>query len=341
MSKWREVSIQDSASLLDSLKIIEKSPHKTAVVIDHFDKLVGTINDSDIRSHLIKGGAIKDPVLSACNFSPKTVQSNKKQSHGETSFSILIDQNNIVQGIVSPTQDTKRRDNPVFIMAGGFGTRLKPLTDSCPKPMLKIGNKPILHTIIESFTTAGFYKFYLSTHYLPHVIQEYFGDGQNFNCSIQYVHEETPLGTGGALSLLPKDLTELPIIMMNGDILTKVNYVDLLRHHNEQKNLATIGAIQHQYQIPYGVIKEENSCVIGIEEKPIQSYFVNGGIYVFEPRLTNAISANTKIDMPPLLMQQVALGEKVSLFPIHEYWLDIGQKEQFDQAMSDIKNLNI
>jgi len=222
-------------------------------------------------------------------------------------------------------------------MAGGFGKRLKPLTEDCPKPMLKVGGRPILETILENFLEAGFRNFYFSTHYLPEVIRDYFGDGSKYGCSITYIHEDTPLGTAGALGLLPEeDVSDQPIIMINGDILTKVNLNQLLEDHNNKGGIATMCVRQHKHQIPYGVIKELDGAAIGVDEKPVETYFVNAGIYVLEPRLLKQVNKNVKIDMPPLLMEQVEKGDTVNLFPIHEYWLDIGQPEELQKAHKDI-----
>ncbi|WP_210508131.1 sugar phosphate nucleotidyltransferase, partial [Pantoea ananatis] len=162
---------------------------------------------------------------------------------------------------------------PVFIMAGGFGTRLKPLTDTCPKPMLCIGGKPILETVIRSFVKAGFNNFYISTHYMPEIIKEHFGDGERFDSKINYVYEENPLGTGGALGLLPEDLSnEHPLIMINGDVLTNVDYERLIKFHIESKADATMCVREYDYQIPYGVIKGEGNKIVSMEEKPVQRF---------------------------------------------------------------------
>ncbi|WP_347361358.1 nucleotidyltransferase family protein, partial [Vibrio vulnificus] len=190
------------------------------------------------------------------------------------------------------------------LMAGGFGTRLRPLTDNCPKPMLKIGNKPILETVIRSFIKAGFVNFYISTHYMPELIHAHFGDGSEFGVNITYVHEESPLGTGGALGLLPNDLPkDLPLIMMNGDVLTKVDFQRLLDFHVSHDADATMCVREYDYQIPYGVINGEGNKITSMVEKPIQRFFVNAGIYVVSPRVIQSVPENHRIDMPTLLEQ--------------------------------------
>lgn len=232
--------------------------------------------------------------------------------------------------------------NPVFIMAGGFGTRLRPLTDSCPKPMLKIGDKPILETVIRSFIKAGFVNFYISTHYMPEQIEQHFGDGSALGVTITYVYEEAPLGTGGALGLLPKDLPkDLPLIMMNGDVLTKVDFQRLLECHTENEADATMCVREYDYQIPYGVINGKGNKITSMVEKPIQRFFVNAGIYVVSPRVVQSVPENHHIDMPTLLEQHMDERDNILMFPIHEYWLDIGRMDDFNRAQADIHTLGL
>lgn len=228
-------------------------------------------------------------------------------------------------------------DNPVFIMAGGFGTRLKPLTDNCPKPLLKLGGKPILETIIENFISSGFHHFYISTHFMPEKIKEHFGYGEKWGISIEYVEEQSPLGTGGALGLLPSNTPDLPLIMMNGDLLTKIDFEHLLSYHLEQDTIATMCVTEYEYQIPYGVVQSKGNRILSLVEKPVQRSFVNAGIYVVNPELIRQVKKNQIIDMTTLIEQQINNDENVSIFPIHEYWLDIGKMNDFNQAQIDIK----
>ncbi len=232
--------------------------------------------------------------------------------------------------------------NPVFIMAGGFGTRLRPLTDNCPKPMLKVGDKPILETLIKGFIKAGFHNFYISTHYMPEQIQQHFGDGSDLGVNISYVHENIPLGTGGALGLLPEDMPkDLPLLMINGDILTNVDFQRLLKFHMESDADATMCVREYDYQIPYGVINGEGSKITSMVEKPVQRFFVNAGIYVVSPQVIQSVEKNKKIDMPTLLELHMEKRQKVLMFPIHEYWLDIGRIDDFNRAQVDISNLGL
>jgi NDP-sugar pyrophosphorylase family protein len=229
--------------------------------------------------------------------------------------------------------------NPVFIMAGGFGKRLSPLTDNTPKPLLKVGEKPLLEIILNSFIKRGFNNFYISTHYLSEMITEYFGDGSRWGVSIQYVYEDRPLGTGGALGLLPSDLPDLPVIMCNGDILTTIDYERLLDFHNENNTDLTMCVRDYDHQVPYGVVNTDGNKIINIDEKPLQRFFVNAGIYVISPTLINGIERDTHIDMPDLIHQFISRESDARVFPIHEYWLDIGAMEDYKRAQVDILSL--
>jgi NDP-sugar pyrophosphorylase family protein len=223
-------------------------------------------------------------------------------------------------------------------MAGGFGTRLYPLTEDTPKPLLNVGNRPILETILSRFIKAGFHNFFISTHYKAEKVRAHFGDGSAWGVKIEYVNEEKPLGTAGSIGLLPKNLPKLPILMMNGDVLTKVNFEHLLAFHQEQKGIATMCIREYDVQIPFGVVNVEEQQAKSIVEKPIQKYFVNAGIYVLEPELVNKVNPNTPIDMPNLLEKQIKKGKSVSIFPIHEYWLDIGHMKEYKSAHDSFSN---
>tara|TARA_B110000503_G_scaffold124991_1_gene192109 strand:- start:312 stop:1103 length:792 start_codon:yes stop_codon:yes gene_type:complete len=256
-------------------------------------------------------------------------------------YSIPILDDGIVVGLETMhyAAEKTKYDNPVFLMAGGFGTRLKPLTDSCPKPLLKVGDKPILETVLLRFVKSGFHDFYISTHYLPEMIQEYFGDGSKWGVSINYIHEERPLGTGGALGLLPKALPALPVIMMNGDVLTKVDLEALLAFHNKNNANATMCVREYEYQVPFGVIESEGNNIKSMVEKPIQRFHVNAGIYVVGREIVDSVKENEIVDMPTLLER--FLDKKVLKYSFYEYWLDIGRVDQLQKAQVDILTLDL
>ncbi|UPR33114.1 nucleotidyltransferase family protein [Vibrio cyclitrophicus] len=348
---WQRTLIPESSTIKQALEIINTEALRVAVVVDQKQKLLGMISDGDIRRGLLNNLTLSDSVVKVMNSSPITAKYGASKESLVTLMEQkqilsvpLIDQDGKIVGLetLHSALSKERYKNPVFIMAGGFGSRLRPLTDNCPKPMLKVGDKPILETVIRSFIKAGFSDFYISTHYMPEQIKNHFGDGGDLGVNISYVYEETPLGTGGALGLLPDSMRQdLPLIMINGDVLTKVDFERLLSFHVENDADATMCVREYDYQIPYGVINGEGNQITSMVEKPIQRFFVNAGIYVVSPRVIQSVEKNQKIDMPTLLEQHMEERQKVLMFPVHEYWLDIGRMDDFNKAQVDIYNLGI
>ena len=347
MKDWTKVTLKTSDSLETAIKVLDDGSLQIALVVDKNGKLLGTITDGDIRRALIKHLGMDCLVEKVMNDSPETalnsdtpdlimsIMKNKNILHVP-----IVDENNILIGLETIQHLTynKKHDNPVFIMAGGFGTRLHSLTEETPKPLLNVGNRPILETILSRFIKAGFHNFFISTHYKAEKVQDHFGDGSAWGVKIEYVNEEKPLGTAGSIGLLPKNLPKLPILMMNGDVLTKVNFEHLLSFHAEQKGIATMCIREYDVQIPFGVVNIDKQQAKSIVEKPMKKFFVNAGIYVLEPELVNTVNPNTPIDMPNLLEKQIKKGKSVSIFPIHEYWLDVGHMEEYESAHDSFIN---
>jgi dTDP-glucose pyrophosphorylase len=324
-----------------AVQVLEQEEIKIVLVVDESGKLLGTITDGDIRRsllrHLTMGALLsqvmcKTPLVAHEGDDQSTLLAMMK-SKGILQIPILND-DDVVIGLETRNhlQGEGRYDNPVFLMAGGFGKRLQPLTNDVPKPLLKVGNKPILETILLQLVESGFHNFYISTHYKAEMLQQHFGDGSRWGVNIHYVNEVTPLGTAGALGLLPENLPALPLLMMNGDLLTKVNFNKLLSFHTEQKSIATMCVREYDYQVPYGVIEMEQHQVTSITEKPIYNFFVNAGIYVLEPGLIQKVKGTEYLDMPQLITGEIEKGEKISSYPIYEYWLDIGRIEEYERA---------
>ena len=342
---WKNILVSPLSSIQAVLKIIDREALQLALVVDVENRLLGTVTDGDIRRALINDVPLTEPVAKVMFKTPTTVElgtsrakvlelMSVKQLH-----SIPIIDNGIVVGLKTNQNINQKNkyDNPVFLMAGGFGTRLKPLTDKCPKPLLKVGDKPILETVLLSFIKAGFHQFYISTHYLPEMIQEYFGDGSKWGISIKYVYENAPLGTGGALGLLPKDLPDLPLIMMNGDVLTTINIEKLLHFHNKRNGVATMCVREYEYQVPFGVVESNGTKLVSMIEKPLHRYHVNAGIYVVGPKIFKNVGINEIVDMPTLLERYV--DNDVHTYTFHDYWLDIGRLDDFNRAQTDIATL--
>ncbi|WP_418357302.1 nucleotidyltransferase family protein [Shewanella basaltis] len=347
---WKKILISPKSTIIESLKVIDTQALRVALVVNENMELQGVVTDGDIRRGILSGVGLDSCVSEIMNRNPITACATTpkkelvKLMEKKSILSVPLVEKNIVVGLETLQHifDVPEYDNPVFIMAGGFGTRLRPLTDNCPKPMLKIGNRPILETLILSFKNAGFKNFYISTHFMPEQIHGYFGNGSAFDVNIKYVHEDNPLGTGGALGLLPDDLpADLPLIMINGDVLTKVDFQRLLAFHNDKNADATMCVREYDYQIPYGVIEGDGNKITSMVEKPVQRFFVNAGIYVVSPRVIKSVPKNHRIDMPTLLEQHMNQRNNVLMFPIHEYWLDIGRMDDFNRAQVDIHTLGL
>ena len=347
MPDWRELLLSPNDSLDRAIKVLHDGGRRIALVSDENDRLLGTITDGDIRRALISQSTVKSPVSLIMNCNPVTVDDkveNKEilslmSSQGFLHMPI-VNKDGILCGLETLEHLIKspKHDNPVFLMAGGFGTRLRPLTESTPKPLLKVGLKPILEMIIEQFISCGFHNFYISTHFKSEQIRDYFKTGEAYGVSIKYVHEDNPLGTAGSLGLLPDNLTDLPLIVMNGDLLTKVDFKNLLNFHHESNTEATMCVREYDFQVPYGVIEIDNYKIKKIEEKPIHKFFVNAGIYVLSKNLVDKIDGKFYLDMTDFLNQELNNGG-VSTFPIHEYWLDIGRMEEYEKANREVKDI--
>ncbi|MCG7547223.1 nucleotidyltransferase family protein [Pseudoalteromonas sp. Of7M-16] len=348
---WKKVVISPDTTIREALQVIDKEALRVAVVVLECDKLAGVVTDGDIRRGILSGVELSEPVSVVMNSTPiyalDSLSSAEHQSIMQERKILslpLVDSSGKLIGLKTlyETLEVEKRENPIFIMAGGFGTRLRPLTDNCPKPMLKVGDKPMLETLIKHFKSFGFYNFYISTHYLPEVITNYFKDGKEFGINITYVHEDKPLGTAGALSLLPNDLPEEPLIMINGDILTNVDFSKVLDFHQEHNADATMCVRDYEIKVPFGVIEGEGNLISAIVEKPTYRYFVNAGIYVISNQVVRSLKGKDEyLDMPTLFEQKHQSGQKVLKFPIHEYWLDIGRHDDFQKAQVDIHNLGL
>jgi dTDP-glucose pyrophosphorylase len=344
MHNWKIILVNPDDSLEHVIKVIHKGGCRIALVTDKANKLLGTVTDGDIRRALIGQMTMDVKVSLLMNKNPT------KLNNGFSSRELLsimtkknlmhipiVDSNNNLLGLETLQHliEDPVHDNPVFIMAGGFGKRLYPLTKDIPKPLLKVGDKPILETIINRFIKYGFHNFYISTHFKSELIKDYFKNGDEYGVSIQYVYEESPLGTAGSLGLLPDTPNNLPIIVMNGDILTKVDFEDLLDFHSNNDADATMCVREYDFQVPYGVVNIDNHVVKKIKEKPTHRFFVNAGIYVLNKNLVSKLDGKSYMDMTSFLSTMLdSLG--VSAFPVHEYWLDIGQIHEYKRANNDI-----
>ncbi|MDR3639814.1 MAG: nucleotidyltransferase family protein [Humidesulfovibrio sp.] len=340
--KWKSVLIAPDTPAIDAVRIIDASHLQIALVVDGDGRLLGTVSDGDVRRAILAGKALTAPVSEIMYSKPTTAS---PEADRESLLSLMqakvlrqipiLDAQGRVVGLESMMDLLSKEEQPnaVVLMAGGRGQRLRPLTDLCPKPLLRIGDKPILEIILENFVAQGFRTFFISINYMAEKVVEHFGDGSRFGVSITYLREDEPLGTAGALTLLPE--MDLPFLVMNGDLLTKVNFARLLDFHTGHGAAATMCVRPYTSQIPYGVVHMDEHKLVRIEEKPTQTVFVNAGIYCLSPSALSRIPRGEPFDMPTLFEALMAEQENTLAFPVREYWIDIGRVGDYEQAQTD------
>jgi dTDP-glucose pyrophosphorylase len=345
-ANWQLALIAEDKTIRDAAELLTASSLRITLVVDRETRLQGTVTDGDIRRALIAGHDMSQPVSSIMQSNPTTISSSESR---RTALNLMnqrnlmhipiVEDNGVVVGLES-LQDLlfqRKKPNPVLLMAGGFGKRLYPLTRTVPKPLLPIGKKPILEGILEQLSGEGFSQFFISVHYQKEQIQNYFGDGSNWGVNIHYLEEEKPLGTAGALASLDFSLIEHPIVMMNGDLVTRLNFEQLLDFHSASRSDATICVRDYEIEVPFGVVEGQGMEVKQIVEKPVQHFMINAGIYVLDPSVILLCKAVQYRDMPDLLREILAKGKKVNMFPIHEYWIDIGETSEYARAQREIE----
>lgn len=339
--------ISPTTDIKDAMETIDKGAKGIALVIDEDSRLLGTITDGDIRRAIIRGNSLNDPVKSIMNDNFIFVSQNYSQKLVETIFLTkdinqlpVLDDNMRVVNVIFYHDFFKKasKENWAMIMAGGLGTRLASLTRDIPKPMLRVGPKPIIETIIEQLKNYGYKKIILSLNYKADIIKDYFQDGSNFGVEINYVSEKKRLGTAGAIRLA-KQYLDKPFFVLNGDILTKLNFEQFMQYHVKQNNSITIGTKKYEMTIPYGVVDIKDESVVSLKEKPGMGFFVSGGMYCLNPDTIDYIPEDEYYDITQLIDAYLNDKRKVGSFPITEYWMDIGHLEDFYQANADYENL--
>lgn len=343
MQQWTRTLVAKEATLREAIAAIDAAGVHISLVVDEERHLLGVLTDGDVRRGLLNDVSLDEPVERLMNASPITAS----EADDDDAILALMRQRHLFQiPILDPTGRViglkalddfvlpSQRTTPVVLMAGGLGKRLRPLTNSRPKPLLEVGNKPLLEITLESFIAQGFIHFFISTNYKAEMIQSYFGDGARWGVDIQYLHEKQRLGTAGALSLLPK-LPDEPILVMNGDLLTNLRFGHVLSFHRDLQATATMCVHEYDMQVPYGVVKVDGCQIVDLEEKPVQRYLINGGIYILEPAALDLIEPDTPLDMTELFGRIIAAERTAAVYPIREYWLDIGQVEDFQRARGE------
>lgn len=343
-SNWKKAVVTPDQTIEDALKAINDGGLRMAFVVNSAGKILGTVSDGDTRRALIARIPLTENVTKAMNPSPHTLPPTAGR---EVALSVMEQHDVLVIPVVNERHELvdvhvhrelaqpRSINNLVFLMAGGLGTRLHPLTLNCPKPMLEVDGKPILERTVEKFVAAGFVRFAISVHYLPEMIMSHFGDGSRWNAKISYIQEKEPLGTAGALGLL-QSREDLPLILINGDVITDVDISALLAFHNQAAASVTMCVREHDIQVPYGVVETDGSDVLDVVEKPTHKFFVNAGIYVVSPSLLNSVIKNVRLDMPDLIRRAIAGQQLVKMFPVHEHWADIGRFDDFNRAIKGL-----
>lgn len=337
---WRKATVSGNATIRHLIATLNSSGLQIALVLDDADTLLGTITDGDIRRGILSGMSLEEPAHKVMRINSVVVPPEmdratvRKLMHANKlkQLPIVSDNQKIIglhiwDDLASPPV----RENVMVIMAGGMGTRLRPHTETCPKPMLEVAGKPMLEHIIERAKEEGFRHFVITTHYLGHVIEQYFGDGRHFDVSIDYIRETSPLGTAGALSLL-HPVPKLPFVVSNGDVLSDIKYGELLDFHVRHAALATMAVRLHEWQHPFGVVQTQGVDIVGFEEKPIARTHINAGIYALSSEALGLIGTNTHCDMPALFEQIQTIGKRIVAYPMHEPWLDVGRPGDLNLA---------
>jgi dTDP-glucose pyrophosphorylase len=341
---WKKSVLSSEVRLRDAIANMNDTTAQIVLIASSNGTLLGTLTDGDIRRGLLRGYNLDSSVLGLANQAPIVVHPGL----GHEAVLKLMQANHLHQ---LPVVDSERkivglhlldelmapdeRPNLVVIMAGGMGVRLRPHTEACPKPLLPVGGKPMLEHIINRARDDGFARFVLAVHYLGHMIEDYFEDGSRFGVEIDYLREEKPLGTAGAIGLLKKVPTE-PFIVSNGDVLTDIRYGELLDFHCHNTALATMAVRQHEWQHPFGVVRTQGVDIVGFEEKPITLTHINAGVYVLDPEALKHLEPKVHCDMPTLFERMKEANKRTIVYPMHEPWLDVGREEDLQRARKEI-----
>ena len=350
--EWQDFTYRMSGNIRDALKQLNKLPIRLLLVESEPGILIGTVSEGDIRRALIKGSEATSSITECINTHPLIATEDDDFNEILQAMTNLvipavpkISATGTLVGLLklSNTLVTLKEINcDVLIMAGGKGSRLGPLTNQIPKPLIKFGNETIIEIIIKKMVQSGFKNIYISIGYLGNQIKDYLQSGTHIGAKISYIEEQFPLGTAGSLSLFPPDRNN-PILVINGDLITSSNFQEMFDFFSATKASLTVAVFEESYQSNFGVVKLQNLDVISLEEKPIRSETVFAGIVILHPKILKLVKNNTYMNMSDLINKSILENEKVSAFRIHEYWRDIGtiKSLQTAQAENKIKEIEI
>lgn len=338
---WRPALLSLNATLAQAIETLNEVGIKVVLCAERDGRLVGTVTDGDLRRGLLRGLSMEDRISEIVNRSPLVVPEGADREMAKALMKAnkvqqvpIVDTNGHVIGVhVWDSIDVAtNRDNIMVIMAGGKGTRLRPHTEHCPKPMLSIAGKPILQHIVERAKSQGFSRFIFALNYLGDIIRGHFEDGAKLGICIEYISEDSPLGTAGALSLL-KPRPEAPFVVTNGDVLTDIDYGALLDFRSRQDAAAVMAVRLHEWSNPFGVVQMNGVEITGFTEKPVIRSHINAGVYALEPEALRQLEPNAHCDMPTLFDRLRRSGLRTVAFPMHEPWLDIGRPSDLERAL--------
>lgn len=349
MDDWTETLISPDTAIRDAMLAMSKSRKQIVLVVDENRRLLGTVTDGDIRRSILRSGSLDAPIREIMNpdpistppTTPRKVRLSVMREHHIHHLPVVDEESRVIdllllENLLLPSD--QKEPNWVIILAGGQGHRLRPLTESVPKPLLPVGGRPILETIVANLAEHGFKHLYLSVNYKAEMVKKHFGDGERFGMEICYLEENRPLGTAGPLGLISRR-HDAPLLVMNADLLTNLNFHNLLTYHAEHNACATVCVREFTMEVPYGVVELDHNRLLGINEKPVHTFMGNAGIYVLNPDIPPTIPRDRHLDMPDLLRRLIKDSNEVVGYPLHEYWIDIGRAEELRCAVSEFTTI--
>lgn len=345
MRDWRPARLSPKDSLLTAMEVINRTSFGIALVVDERDRLLGTVVDGDIRRAVLRGTSLQSPVESAMKVNPVTAEAdqtpeaylNLMLSHKIQQLPLIGKAGELVALVLLKDIHAELAGGlKAVIMAGGLGTRLRPLTDATPKPMLPVGDRPMMEHVLDRLRESGIHEVVVSTHYKGEMIQDHFGDGSSLGMTIRYVNEKQQHGTIGGLRLVREQFTE-PFLVINGDVLTTLDFSAMRLFHHQHQAEMTVAVRKHDVHVPYGVVQVEGASVVGLDEKPTMSLFINAGIYLINPDVIDSIPEGRPFDATDLIVTLIRNQRRVEAFPVLEYWKDIGHHPDYEQANADLQ----
>ena len=342
---WTEIIVSPDISITDAINVMNHTGRMFLLIADENLKLLGNLTDGDLRKGLIRSKDLSSKISSIMNTKTKVISDNTSEvdvinlfQNGNIKALPVVDENNILKHCYFEDDFNKSLFHPyeMMIMAGGFGKRMGDLTKETPKPMLKVKGKPILEHMINLAKEQGFSKIYISVYYLSEIIMSYFGDGKKFGVEIIYIEEHKPLGTAGSIKLLPEGST--PIVIVNADIFSEINFRSIVEFHLLTDAFATIATHEYTIKNPFGVIQSDGINVVKLEEKPVWKTNVNAGIYVLNRQAQRYVNYEEFLDMPSLYGRILDDGQKVVQFPLNDKLFELGSYETYKEFINNNSN---